>query len=261
MYQPIKTQAFIPIIRPEAQSFNLQPPSLYSENWNSSPIIQSMTPLNITNKVVNFIQSKKNKMSKEKYTALNNSIEFILNLQNKTKSTKTRKQLKRKRESIGGRKTIKAGKKNAVKRKKIGGSIKNEEPILIIYENNAQYTNPSIYLKKNNEEVGYFAIQGFYNEGAKSMTVFVDDDYNKKGLSRLMIVAMLYIFKYFYKVDNDGLLLSVGADSSNGFWDNIGMTDNRYYNSERDMPIRGYEKIITLKTLSSWALSFNIFNE
>jgi len=135
--------------------------------------------------------------------------------------------------------------------------------ISIMYENNQEYTNPSIYLKYDNHDiVGKFVIEQFHNDGSKSMSIFVEEGYNDQNLSRLMIVSMLYVLKTYYRDTNDSLLLAIDTDASNGFWNYIGMVDNRQIasNSNRNIPIVGYEKIITLKELSWWGLGYNIFS-
>jgi hypothetical protein len=50
----------------------------------------------------------------------------------------------------------------------------------------------------------------------------------------------------------------IDADASNGFWDHIGMTLNRYgynYNGKRNLVGRGYEKVITFSKLYKFANS------
>jgi hypothetical protein len=42
----------------------------------------------------------------------------------------------------------------------------------------------------------------------------------------------------------------IDVDASCGYWDHIGMIDNRYYERNRSVEGRGYEKVITFEKLT-----------
>jgi len=140
-----------------------------------------------------------------------------------------------------------------------------ESNISIIYKNNQDYTHPYIgVMDEKKDEIGHFDIVNFSFEGSKSMSIFVEDEYQHFNISRLMIVSMLYILKYnneYKNIINNSIILSIDSDASNGFWDKIGMKKNRHYDSQnRDISYQGYEKIITLGELSRWGLGYDIFS-
>jgi hypothetical protein len=140
--------------------------------------------------------------------------------------------------------------------------------ISIEYKNNENNSQPYIGLYQSIDEkiidVGKFEIEQFWLHGSKSMTIFVEDDYQKHNLSRLMIVSMLYILKYKYQDTNNSIVLSIDTDASDGFWDKIGMKENPWYDSndsnDKNIPYAGYEKIITVGELSRWGVGYDIFS-
>jgi hypothetical protein len=137
--------------------------------------------------------------------------------------------------------------------------------ISIEYKNNEKNRHPHIGLyqsiDENIIEVGKFEIEQFWLHGSKSMTIFVEDEYQNHKLSRLMIVSMLYILKYTYQHTNNSIVLSIDTDASDGFWDKIGMKENPWYNSnDKNIPYVGYEKIITVGELSRWGVGYDIFS-
>lgn len=100
-----------------------------------------------------------------------------------------------------------------------------------------------------------------------SMSIHVDEEYQKHGLARFLIQMAIYALE---KIIDDGILekyfglplneqiLAIDADASAGFWDKIGMTTHRSgYDYNGVIPRRGLgmEKIITFSALRKWAYS------
>jgi len=117
-------------------------------------------------------------------------------------------------------------------------------------------------------DIGYFSFHGkhinnkLFNSGNTiSMNINIEDDYQNKGLSRLMISSLL---KYCLEQDTSirkDQLLTIDGDGSGGFWDYIGMKQGRYsymsdYRASTNLNHEtvGYEKEITFSNLSYWAL-------
>jgi hypothetical protein len=134
----------------------------------------------------------------------------------------------------------------------------NENNITINYKTNVLQKNICICLYKNNEQIGTFEISNFGNKN--SMSISIDEDinyrvYRSKGLARLMIASMMYVLKYkiakFSNLKlNAGILLNIDTNAGTGFWEKIGMTENRFYLRRK----RGYEMDITLRHLEKWSL-------
>ena len=136
----------------------------------------------------------------------------------------------------------------------------------IITENYIIYT--SYLLNENNKQIGYFSFEGkqanniLFNSGNTiSMNINIEDDYQKRGLSKLMVSSLLkYCLEQNSCIRKDQLL-TIDGDGSGGFWEHIGMKEGRYsyMRDERAMTklnheTVGYEKEITFSDLSFWAL-------
>jgi hypothetical protein len=135
-----------------------------------------------------------------------------------------------------------------------------------LHENYLIYT--SYLYNENNEQIGNFSIEGnhinniLFNSGNTiSMNISIEDEYQKRGLSRLMVGSLL---KYCLELDptiRKDQLLTIDGDGSGGFWEIIGMKQGRYsYMNENRASTKlnhetvGYEKEITFSDLSFWAL-------
>ena len=136
----------------------------------------------------------------------------------------------------------------------------------IITENYIIYT--SYLLNQNNEQIGYFSFEGkqtnntLFNSGNTiSMNISIEDDYQKRGLSRLMVASLLkYCLEQIPTIRKDQLL-TIDGDGSGGFWEHIGMKEGRYsYMRDERATTKlnhetvGFEKEITFSDLSFWAL-------
>jgi hypothetical protein len=102
------------------------------------------------------------------------------------------------------------------------------------------------------KECGSFivgAIGGFHSGHTMTMEISIDDEHQKKGYSvHLIRTFCKFVRENEYKYE--GQLLFIDTDASSGFWDHIGMVQNRYY--DRFTPDReggGYEKVITFEQL------------
>lgn len=84
---------------------------------------------------------------------------------------------------------------------------------------------------------GSFEIYNYL--GIPSMTISVDDEYQGKGISRIMMKEMMC--KLNWQGDS---LLYIDTDASEGFWRHIGMTTNENGN--------GYELVISIDNLNSY---------
>ena len=103
------------------------------------------------------------------------------------------------------------------------------------------------------EEYGSFEIEGEgFNKGKPmSMTINIHDSLTNKGLSRQLIRETCnLIIKNCPEIRPDQMIL-IDGDGSGGFWDYIGMKDNRYYSTKtlRDLETKGYEKEISFLKL------------
>lgn len=119
-----------------------------------------------------------------------------------------------------------------------------------------------VELFKNNISIGHFTIEGksatkecFGTGNTCSMTISIEDDFQKKGLSRIMIHYMVTMIRKDYPKILDTQQLFIDADASGGFWDKIGMRDNPVYdyNGTDEPEGRGYEKVITFAELEKFA--------
>jgi hypothetical protein len=126
----------------------------------------------------------------------------------------------------------------------------------------------SYLLNENNEQIGYFSFEGkqtnnmLFNSGNTiSMNISIEDEYQKRGLSRLMVASLLtYCLEQDPFIRKDQLL-TIDGDGSGGFWEIIGMKEGRYsYMNDIRAVTKlnhetvGYEKEITFSDLSFWAL-------
>jgi len=141
-------------------------------------------------------------------------------------------------------------------------NIKNKEAIDFINTNGIILTyfvsnnNRTVTLKHNGIELGYFSIQGRLNIDTLDMSIFINDDpiLRGHGLAKLMIAYLVMYMMTSEHILKDQLIY-IDADASGGFWDHIGMSENRYYTRNyRTVIGRGYEKEITFSKLSLWAV-------
>ena len=113
-----------------------------------------------------------------------------------------------------------------------------------------------VTLTSNGEELGDFSIFGRLNIDTLDMSIYIDDNPNlrNKGLARLMIGYLVMSMMSSEPILKDTLIY-IDADGSAGFWDHIGMSENRdYERTGRNVIGSGYEKVIKFSTLSLWAL-------
>ena len=88
-----------------------------------------------------------------------------------------------------------------------------------------------------------------------SMTISIDDDFQKKGYSRKMLACMIKNIEREWPDIPLEKMFFIDADASAGFWDHIGYVENRYgydYFGLRDLEGKGYEKNITLRDLKAF---------
>jgi len=109
-----------------------------------------------------------------------------------------------------------------------------------------------VYAWEGEECIGDFCIYGKLGSGETcSMSISVEDKYQKRGISRLMIRHMVDSIEC-----DKNQLLFIDVDASAGFWDHIGMKINRYgldYKGKRKMEGKGYEKVIKWMELQSFS--------
>jgi hypothetical protein len=110
-----------------------------------------------------------------------------------------------------------------------------------------------VSLMHKDECIGEFSIEGEFDSGKTcSMSIHINDAYQGKGLSRILMQGMINHVQLEYSVSSQQLLF-IDADASTGFWDHIGMTSNPYYdygNVNREGS--GYEKRISWKELKRY---------
>ena len=113
------------------------------------------------------------------------------------------------------------------------------------------------------QEIGRFNID---NSGPPNFTLsmYISSEIEGQGLARLMVSAMCYVLIESRIIGPDTLLY-IDDDASEGFWDKIGMIDNRTGGPERrkyvqidssvkHAPGAGKEKFITFSNMCLWAL-------
>jgi hypothetical protein len=130
----------------------------------------------------------------------------------------------------------------------------------------------TIHLQYNNnksrkkEEIGHFSIDEkivnhertrnpkcFNSGNTCSMTISIDDEHQRKGLTREMIKEMVQNIRKEYPQISDDQYLFIDADASDGFWDKIGMEENPNYDADSTVEGSGYEKRITFGNLEKFA--------
>ena len=109
-----------------------------------------------------------------------------------------------------------------------------------------------------NIELGSFDVMGKFDSGETvDMGIRVNKEYQGNGFARRLVKTMCsYIIKHGYPRIRKDQLLFIDADASGGFWDEIGMKENRYgydYGGIRNIEGVGYEKVITFGELCKWA--------
>lgn len=118
-----------------------------------------------------------------------------------------------------------------------------------------KFNDFSIELLKDNDEIGRFEISKLGD--TNSMGIFIDDIYRGKELARLLVASVIYALKKYANISKYALF-KIDTDASVGFWDNIGMVENREY-ARRGY---GYEKDILLRDLTLWCLgNTDVFND
>ena len=124
------------------------------------------------------------------------------------------------------------------------------------YTKNGNIRN--VFLMNNGVEIGYFSVKCDKLGEDCDMNISIDETYQGQGLARYMIGVLV---QNWYREDpqiRKDKLIFIDADASAGFWDKIGMIDNRY-SSNRQTKLshlegKGYEKVITFSKLARWAL-------
>ena len=99
------------------------------------------------------------------------------------------------------------------------------------------------------------AYYGFNTGNTMSMSIMVKNEYQGLGISRMMIKTLCeYIENIIpFEIRTDQMIF-IDADASNGFWDYVGMKENRYYDRYKiSREGCGYEKVITWNKLKKWA--------
>ena len=120
----------------------------------------------------------------------------------------------------------------------------------------------------HNKNIGHFTIEGQYEPktGYKntgdyfdsgntcSMTINIDESYQRKGLSPIMINYMIYNIEKDYPKIKDDQYLYIDADGSAGFWNSIGMKEHEYSfdTTSEELEGEGYEKRITFRELKQY---------
>lgn len=117
----------------------------------------------------------------------------------------------------------------------------------------------------NGETIGEFDITGSGFDNSKmvqgdvtypmGMNIHVEDEYHGRGIARRLMRNVCEKIIEVHPNVRDEQLIYIDTDASNGFWDNVGLTYNRYFESGqmRDLTGQGYEKHITFQRLYAWA--------
>jgi hypothetical protein len=112
----------------------------------------------------------------------------------------------------------------------------------------------TVYLYNQNILIGELSIEGVYgpnNDCFDSgntcyLSISILEEYQSKGFSNLLWKEMLKNLKNI-RLDQ---MFFIDVDASNGYWNHLGMTTNRYdYNTNRNLEGKGYEKVITYQQL------------
>jgi len=116
---------------------------------------------------------------------------------------------------------------------------------------------------KLGERVGKFNINGRFDTGETvDMGISLEDDFQNKKLSKLMVAALCEMIVLDYPNIRKDQLFFIDADASGGFWDAMGMKVGRYSSVEkraihgntRKSEGEGYAKEIKFSDMSKWAL-------
>ena len=117
-----------------------------------------------------------------------------------------------------------------------------------------QFHHRIVSLCDNEKPIGEFRIYGRFGIDTCDLGISIDESYQHKGYSRIMIKRMVEELEHEGVHQNQ--LFFIDVDASGGFWDHIGMKLNRYgldYKGKRNMEGRGYEKVISLEALRQFA--------
>jgi hypothetical protein len=126
----------------------------------------------------------------------------------------------------------------------------------------------SIYLKKDENVIGYFTIDDFGLGRINSMHIEANEDDARsigiesprnKQLSRFMMLCALIVIQKSKLPTNANMLFHIDADASLGFWDSIGMINVEDYQGSAN-PQHGYEKTIELQNIFHWVLGTTNIN-
>ena len=113
----------------------------------------------------------------------------------------------------------------------------------------------SINLYKNDKIIGELSIEGIYGPNLDcfdsgntcSLSISIVDEYQNNGYTKLMWKEMIKNLKK-ENIRKDQMFF-IDVDASCGYWNHIGMIDNRYYERNRSVEGKGYEKVITFNCL------------
>ena len=130
------------------------------------------------------------------------------------------------------------------------------------------YMKREVTLYHNSQNIGYFMIEGQYkpktgykntynylNSGNTcSMTINIDNSYQRKGLSPILMNHMIHNIEKDYPKIRDDQYLYIDADGSAGFWNSIGMKEHEFSfdTTPAEFEGEGYEKRITFKELKQY---------
>lgn len=98
---------------------------------------------------------------------------------------------------------------------------------------------------------------GNFETSTADMSIRIDNEYKGKGYSKGLIKTLCaYIRKHHYPRIREDQLIFIDMDASEGFWEEIGMTSNKTYVTNRDNAVgKGMEMEITFRKLEKWANS------
>jgi GNAT superfamily N-acetyltransferase len=117
-----------------------------------------------------------------------------------------------------------------------------------IYVKNGDYTHEIMALGADNE-IG--SIEVDLDDGFFKLGIRVEEAFQGKGLAKTLIRNMVHILQS--EGVQEHTFLAIDTDASEGFWEHIGMTHNRYYSRSLGgkIPYWGHERLITLRELSN----------
>ena len=121
-------------------------------------------------------------------------------------------------------------------------------------EYNMVRSNRTVTLTKNNEEIGWFYINGDLNT-LLDMSIFLEDEFHGKKIAKLMVgFLIINMINKEPKIRKDQLIF-IDTDASGFYWDSLGMKISRHSDrTHRDVVGEGYEKNITFSDLSKKVL-------